>query len=190
MTRKDDGSYRLYEQEILPHLEEIYRSARALLGGGRIDEAEDLTQEVFAHAWRSIDRYQAGTNGRAWLYAILMNKVRHIYRSRSNARVIPFSSHSDGETIAESIPADPPTPTEVRDEDVLAALARLSSDHRELVLLVDTRNFTYREAAEMLELPIGTVMSRLSRARDQLRHDLVHSAAALGIDTSRGDREK
>ena len=190
MRRKEDGKYRLYEQEILPHLEEVYRSARALLAGGPPDEAEDLTQEVFAHAWRSIDRYQSGTNGRAWLYAILMNKVRHVYRRRSRGRVIPFSSYSDGEEIAESIPADPPTPVEVRDEEILAALARLSDDHRELVLLVDTRNFTYREAAEILDLPIGTVMSRLSRARSQLRRDLARAAAALGIDTSRGDREK
>src|SRR5690606_8456050 len=130
------------------------RSAHALTGGPS-DEVEDLAQEVFAQAWKSIEKYRPGSNPRAWLYAILMNKVRHVYSRRSNARVIPFSQHPD-EELAESIPAEPPVPTELRDEDVLAALQRLTDDHRELILLVDTRNFSYREAAEMLELPIGT----------------------------------
>lgn len=183
MKRKDDPTYRLYDEEILPCLEEIYRSACGLLGRSS-GEADDLVQEVFAQAWRSIDDYRPGSNARAWLYTILTNKARHVYRRRSKARVIPFSRHGD-DGLAESIPATPPVPTELRDEEVLAALGQLSDDHRELVLLVDLRNFTYREAAEMLDLPIGTVMSRLSRARRQLRGALAEAAAEHGIDTSR-----
>ncbi len=181
---------KVFEEEAIPHLQEIYRSARGLIGrGAEVSEATDLVQEVYAQAWSSFDSYRPGTNCRAWLYSILMNKARHVFRKRKSARVIPFRDHPDQE-IAEKIPSEPVVPTDITDEEVLDALDRLSNEHREIILLVDVRGFPYREAAEMLETPIGTVMSRLSRARAQLRGDLAAAAADLGLDTSRADTKK
>lgn len=156
--------------------------------GGSEGEASDLVQEVYAQAWTSFASYRPGTNCRAWLYSILLNKARHVYRRRQSARVIPFSEHA-ADDLAQNIPAEPIVPTEVTDENVLAALNRLTEEHREVVLLVDARQFAYKEAAEILDLPIGTVMSRLSRARQILRRDLAASAADYGIDTRRVDQK-
>ena len=180
----------IFEKEAIPHLQEIYRSACGLIGRSAAgSEATDLVQEVYAQAWTSFDSYRAGTNCRAWLYSILMNKARHVFRRRKSARVIPFSDHPD-EEVAENIPSEPIVPTEITDEVVLGALDRLSDEHREIVLLVDVRGFAYKEAAEILETPIGTIMSRLSRARAQLRGDLAAAAEDFGLDTSRADTRK
>lgn len=181
VRRKRSTSYDVFAKEALPFLDEIFRSARAMLGG-RDEEAKDLVQEVFAQAWTSFDAFEAGTNCRAWLYAILTNKVRHAHRRKGRARVIPLSEHVD-DRADEQLPADPVVPTELEDDTLLAALDRLGEESRETILLVDTRGFTYQEAAEILDVPIGTVMSRLARARTRLRRELAGAAAELGIET-------
>ncbi len=185
LKSKRRTSYTIFEKEALPHLDEIYRSARVMLGSARY-EAEDLVQEVFAQAWSLFDSYNAETNCRAWLYAILTNKVRHTHRRMSRAQVISFSDHPDPD-LAENIADAPPIATELDDQTILAALEKLTDEAREVILLVDTRGFAYREAAEILDVPVGTVMSRLSRARTQLRTDLATAAASIGIDTTGSD---
>jgi RNA polymerase sigma-70 factor, ECF subfamily len=164
-----------FEREVTPHLREIYRAALRLVRNPA--EAEDLTQEVFLQAWKSFDRFTRGTNARAWLYKILWNVGQQRLRKR-----IPIPLGAEGEArIAETLEAEETTPTEVKDEEVAAALEALSPEHREIVLLSDLEEFTYKEIAEILKIPIGTVMSRLARARAALRKSLRATAERAGI---------
>ena len=164
-----------FEREAEPHFREIYRAAlRAVRNPA---EAEDLTQEVFLQAWKSFDRFERGTNARAWLYKILWNVSQQRWRKK-----VPIPLGAEGEQrVAETLAAEETTPTEIKDEDVAAALEALSPEHKEIVLLSDLEEFTYREIADILKIPIGTVMSRLSRARAALRTSLRDVAERAGI---------
>ncbi len=170
---------------MLPHLEVLYRTAVRLLRGDA-DEASDLVQDTFAQAWKSFDRYQSGTNARAWLYAILMNKSRHYHRRAATRKVIPLSDHGD-DGLLDKVSSEPLSLEHIGDEGILAALDRLSDEHREVILLADVQEFSYREVAEILDIPIGTVMSRLSRGRAGLRSMLAGYAEEFGINTSKKD---
>jgi len=165
-----------FEAEAMPHLNELFRTAARLTMSRA--EAEDLVQEVFFQAWKSYDRYEAGTNCRAWLFKILFNKLDH-HRRRKYAQ---WKRTVEGdELIAETARYEPPVPQHLTDEDVLRALDRLPERHREVVLLADVEEFSYREIAGVLGVPIGTVMSRLSRARAQLRQFLADVAPEYGV---------
>jgi RNA polymerase sigma-70 factor (ECF subfamily) len=157
-ARKSD-----FEAAALPHLKEIYRTAAHLV--------QDRNE---AQAWKAFDRFQTGTNCRAWLFKILINEVRHYRRRFVTNKVVA----DDGQVIEQSVAYEPPIPEEIRDEDLLDALDGLIPELRELILLVDVNSFSYKEVAENLNLPIGTVMSRLSRARKQLRLKLADYAQA------------
>lgn len=176
-----------FEAEALPHLDELYRTAVRLLGGDRT-EAQDLVQDVFAQAWKSFDRYEPGTNCRAWLYRILINKARHYLRARYTRKVIPLSEGSGG--VPEVSGGLVPVPERISDREVLNALDRLSAEHREIVLLADVQEFSYKEIAEILEVPVGTVMSRLSRGRAVLREALADYAREYGINTMKAEKKR
>lgn len=177
-----------FEAEALPHLEELYRTAVRLLGGDRA-EAEDLVQDVFVQAWKSFDRYEPGTNCRAWLYRILMNKARHYQRRRYTRKVLSLSEHGNRDALEVSGGLSP-VPEQIDDREVLAALERLSDEHREVVLLADVQEFSYKEIAEILDVPIGTVMSRLSRGRAVLRRALALCAREHGINTMKAEKKR
>jgi RNA polymerase sigma-70 factor (ECF subfamily) len=170
---------RLFETEALPHLDVIYRTA-ARLAAGRA-EAEDLVQDVYAQAWLSFAAYEPGTNCRAWLFKILMNKLAH--QRRRKYALLKRTAEAD-ELTFERVAYVPPVEQELKDEDVLAALDRVPERFREVVLLADVEEFSYREIAEMLGVPAGTVMSRLSRGRKLLREMLAGVAAGYGIGTA------
>ena len=164
-----------FEREVYPHFREIYRAALRM--ARRPAEAEDLTQEVFLQAWRSFERFERGSNARAWLYKILWNVFQQRLRKK-----VPVPLGAEGEArLAETLAAEETTPTEVKDEDVQSALEALSPEHREIVVLSDLEEFTYKEIASILSIPIGTVMSRLSRARSALRGRLRETAEKAGI---------
>ncbi|MFI5119709.1 MAG: sigma-70 family RNA polymerase sigma factor [Thermoanaerobaculia bacterium] len=173
----------VFDREAWPHFREIYRAALRLT---RLPaEAEDLAQEVFFQAWRSFSRFERGTNCRAWLYKILWN----VNQQRSRKRV-PFTLGAEGEALlAETLAAEEPTPTEIKDEEVTAALDAISAEHRQILLLSDVEEFTYKEIASILRVPIGTVMSRLSRARAALREKVRGTAAATSIVAGRAAGE-
>jgi RNA polymerase sigma-70 factor (ECF subfamily) len=164
-----------FEREVMPHLTEIYRAA--LRSTRNPAEAEDVAQEVFLQAWKSFARYERGTNGRAWLYRILWNVTQQLRRKK---QAIPLGAEGEA-VMAETLAAPEPTPEKITDDEVARALAALSAEHREIVLLSDVEGFTYKEIAGMLSVPVGTVMSRLSRARAALRRRLSGMAVKIGI---------
>jgi len=164
-----------FDREAWPHFREITRAALRLTR--RPAEAEDLASEVFLQAWKSFAKFERGTNCRAWLYKILWN----VNQQRSRKKV-PFTLGAEGEAqLAETLAAEEPTPTEIRDEEVAAALDAISSEHKQILLLSDVEEFTYKEIAAILRVPIGTVMSRLSRARAALREKVRGTAAAINV---------
>lgn len=171
-----------FEAEAMPHLPDLYRTATRLLGGEV--RAEDVVQEVYLHAWKSFERFESGTNCRAWLYKILFHRVHHHRRKWFR---FPLFKDSDGFAEAK-LAYSPPVPEHLTDEDVLGALDRIPLDYRAVVLLVDMQEFSYKESAEILSVPLGTVMSRLSRARKLLREQLGEVAKSYGVirKTGRG----
>jgi RNA polymerase sigma-70 factor, ECF subfamily len=154
----------------LPHLNDLYRSARHTLGNE--SAAEDVVQETYLQAWRSFHRFEPGTNIRAWLFKILFHVINHHWRK--NNRLVTVAE--EDEFIFDQLTYEPPVPQELRDEDVLAALARLPENYRAVILLADVQEFAYKEIAALLNIPLGTVMSRLSRARKLLRQELADFA--------------
>lgn len=153
-----------FEAAALPYLNELYRTASRLTGNGT--EAQDIVQNVYLQAWRSFHRFELGTNCRAWLFKILLNEIRHHRRHRTNSKIL-----DDDDALADAA-SEVPVPQTLTDVDVLAALDTLPVENREVVLLADVEDFAYRQIAEILKIPLGTVMSRLSRGRRQLRMKL------------------
>jgi len=176
--RPADAEARLredFDREAWPHFREIARAALRLTR--RPAEAEDLASEVYLQAWKSFARFERGTNCRAWLYKILWN-----VNLQRNRKKVPFTLGAEGEEkLAETLAAEEPTPTEIKDEEVAAALDAISAGHRQILLLSDVEEFTYKEIAAILRVPIGTVMSRLSRARAALRDKVRGTAVAQAI---------
>jgi RNA polymerase sigma-70 factor (ECF subfamily) len=144
---------------------------------GDRERAEDVVQEVYLQAWKSFDRFEAGTNCRAWLFKILFHCVNHDRR-----RWFRFPLLKEKEEFLEAnLPAPVRVPDKLTDADILAALDRIPADFRSVVMLVDVDEFAYKDVAEILAIPIGTVMSRLSRGRKALRDQLTAVAESYGI---------
>lgn len=164
-----------FEAEAMPHMNDLYRTATRILRDP--SRAEDVLQDVFLQAWKSFDRFEPGTNCKAWLYRILFHSVNHYRRKWFRLR---FFGESD-ERFEETLTWTPPLPDTLTDGAILAALDRIPPDFKAVVLLVDVEEFAYKEVAEILQIPIGTVMSRLSRGRKLLREQLADAAHAIGI---------
>jgi RNA polymerase sigma-70 factor (ECF subfamily) len=173
-----DSAEERFEAEAMPHLNDLFRTALRLTG--ERGTAEDVMQEVFLQAWRSFDRFETGTNCRAWLYKILFHCVSHHRR-----KWFRFPVLKETEEFLEANLTQPATVGEqVTDQDILKALDEIPVEFRSVVLLVDVEEFAYREVAEILSIPIGTVMSRLSRGRGLLRKRLRDVAESYGIGKS------
>jgi RNA polymerase sigma-70 factor (ECF subfamily) len=164
-----------FEEAALPHLDDLYRTATRLLADST--KADDVVQDVYLQAWKSFHRFEVGTNCRAWLYKILFHVVHHHRRKWFNVRMVKA-----GEELLEQVAvSSEPIPEHLTDEEVLGALDRVPQDFRAVVLLVDVDEFSYKEASAILNVPIGTVMSRLSRGRKLLREQLAETAQSYGI---------
>ncbi len=164
-----------FDTVALPFMDDLFRMAlRMTRDRGR---AEDAVQETYLQAWKSFDRFEAGTNIRAWLYKVLFNCVHHQRR-----KWLRFPGVSDSEMVLEQVAASPlPAADHLTDVQILAALDDIPEDYRAVVLLVDVEEFPYKEAADILHVPIGTVMSRLSRGRKALRERLEETARSYGV---------
>ena len=164
-----------FEEAALPHLDDLYRTATRLLADST--KADDVVQDVYLQAWKSFDRFEVGTNCRAWLYKILFHVVHHHRRKWFNVRMV-----KDSEEILDQVAvSSDPILEHLTDEEILCALDRVPHDFRAVVLLVDVDEFSYKEASAILNVPIGTVMSRLSRGRKLLREQLAETAQSYGI---------
>lgn len=172
---KQENNWAAFEAEALPLMPDVFRVARWLAGDTAV--AEDLTQETFVQALKSFHRYAPDTNCRAWLITIL-------YRVNGKRRMklgqLKLVEDAE-EQIAETVAFEPPIPQEITDEDILRALKGLPEKYLSVVLLTDVEEFSYKEAADLMGLPIGTVMSRLHRGRRLLRQVLAKSARDHGI---------
>jgi RNA polymerase sigma-70 factor, ECF subfamily len=161
-----DQAWAVFEAEALPHAERLFRLA-VWLERDRA-EAEDLVQETMMQALRSFHRFQPGTNCRAWLNSILQHVRSNRRRARQRAPLVDEPFEQVGRTLA----FVPPVPQQLTDEALLGALGRIPLIYQEVILLCDVEELTYREIAEALSIPLGTVMSRLHRGRALLRSAL------------------
>lgn len=152
-----------FEQETLPHLPELRARARRLVG--RSDLADDLVQETYLLAYRARRQYRLGTNARAWLHRILGNAASAARRRERRER------HAAARLLDEHATVDPMPGMLL--EVTERAIAGLPRGAREIIRLVDLEELGYAEAADRLGVPVGTVMSRLHRARRRLRQALV-----------------
>ena len=165
-----------FEEEALGLADQVYRVARRLVGSR--EEAEDLMQETYARAFRSWQQYQPGTNLRAWLLRILTNL--NIDRGRRVQRTPDMQPLEEGdyflynrleESSAEN--ADEERVVErLSQDDIVGALSAVPHNFRDVVVLVDIGDFSYADAAQILDVPVGTVMSRLHRGRRILKREL------------------
>ena len=171
-----------FEEEALELSDQVYGVARRLVGSR--EEADDLVQETYARAFRSWRSFQPGTNLRAWLFRILTNL--NIDRGRKVQRTPDLQplEESDyflynklAESTSDGTPDERRVVERLSQNDAVTALADLPHDFRDVVLLVDLADFTYSDAAQILDIPIGTVMSRLHRGRRILKRTLADSAA-------------
>jgi RNA polymerase sigma-70 factor (ECF subfamily) len=165
-----------FEAAAMPHMHDLYRTARRVLGNQ--SEAEDVVQETYLQAWKSFHRFEPGTNIRAWMFKIMFHVINH--HRRKAYRLVTLKEEE--EFIFDQIIYEPPVPQDLRDEDVLAALDRVPEQFRDVILLADVQEFSYKEIAETLDVPIGTVMSRLNRGRKILRASLSAIAANYGFN--------
>jgi RNA polymerase sigma-70 factor (ECF subfamily) len=159
-----------FERVAMPHSRSLLRVARRLASDPAT--AEDLVQETFFRAWRSFDQFQSGTNMRAWLFRILFNAFYAQGRQISAAPIL-VSLDAPGR---ETEPQSRSETSLVEVAEISNAFEELSSEHRTVLMLAVVEGFTCREMAGILSLPIGTVMSRLSRGRRALRERLAPAA--------------
>jgi RNA polymerase sigma-70 factor, ECF subfamily len=129
---------------------------------GNVDRADDLVQETLLRAWANISSFEPGTNMSAWLFTILRNLFRSEYRKRR--REVP---DSDG-TYADTLKTQPEQNSRVEFEEFRTALNKLPADQREALILVGASGFSYEEAAEICGCAVGTIKSRVNRARTRL----------------------
>ncbi|MBO0860201.1 MAG: sigma-70 family RNA polymerase sigma factor, partial [Chloracidobacterium sp.] len=166
----------IFEAEALGFSGQLFRVALRVCRDRA--QAEDLIQETYLQAWRSFNNFEIGTNLRAWLYKILFN-VHYSEARKGRLELAPLE-----ETIMETIAYDPPTPQRLTEEEVLAAIERIPRDFQVPVVLADVEDLSYREIAEVLQIPLGTVMSRLSRGRKLLRMELANYARGAGYQVA------
>jgi RNA polymerase sigma-70 factor (ECF subfamily) len=169
-----------FEEEALDLSDQVYRVARHLAGSR--EEAEDLMQEAYARAFRSWRSFTPGTNLRAWLLRILTNL--NIDRGRKKQRTPDTQPLEEGDYFLYNKLEESNGPAQdeervverLSQDDVVSALSAVPHDFRDVVVLVDIGDFTYADAAQILDIPIGTVMSRLHRGRRILKRELAEEA--------------
>lgn len=190
----ENRKYEIFEHEFLPHINALKTFAFHLTFDE--DDANDLVQETYLKAFRFIDKYDEGTNAKAWLFKILKNAYINEYRKKSKRPTkVDFEdivSYHDGDD------AILPGYLDLREEifsnmmgdEVTISINSLPIDFRTVLLLCDVEGFTYEEISKIIDVPIGTVRSRLFRARNMLKNKLKHYAEKKGYRDIRGSKNQ
>jgi len=184
LMRDNSKKQQEFNREIIPHLDVLYNFALRLTTDP--NDAEDLVQDTIVKAFRFFSSYENGTNAKAWLFRILKNSFINNYRKTSKRpQQVDYDEVS---SYYESIRAERTDTSdlerlmfrELMDDEMSVALSRLPEDFRTVVLLCDVQNYTYEEIANMLDVPIGTIRSRLHRGRNLLKTELIDYAKKRG----------
>src|SRR5688500_6828349 len=160
-----------FEKAAMPYVDSLYNTAYRMTRNS--EDAEDLVQETYLKAYRYYDKFEEGTNFKAWLFKIMKNTFINNYRKKQQAPALSdfadieesFETQVNEDTARQAKTAEEELLENVLDEDVQKSLDKLPPDYRMVVLLADLEGFSYKEIAEILEAPVGTVMSRLYRGR-------------------------
>lgn len=175
-----------FENLITPLMDSLYHTSLRLTRNPQ--DAQDLVQEVYLRAYRFFDQFQLGTNFRAWVFRILMNTFINRYRKQKRGpktvdlEKVEYTLDSSDFTISDSnsLREGGLELQDVLDDEVKDALEKIPGEFRAVVLLADVHGLSYKEIANTLRIPLGTVMSRLSRGRRQLQKMLARYAVAQG----------
>lgn len=178
---------RIFEEEALPHLNALYNYARSISHSD--EDAEDLVQDTFMRAYRYFHQYEPGTNCKAWLFTILRNLYNTNYKKYKRT---PDKVHYDNiEAIYKNIRDDDLHPVikdpesdffdNILPDEIREAIEELPEEFRSTLILADIEDFSYKEIADIQDCPMGTVMSRLHRARNMLKKKLVDYAKDKGV---------
>lgn len=196
MSEKKSQQYydELFERELLPHIDALHTFGYHLCYDE--EQANDLVQETYLKAYRFIDKYQEGTNAKAWLFKILKNAYINEYRKKSKRptkvdfeEIVSYHD-ADNDSISGYFDLREEMFENMMGDEVTLAINSLPVEFRTVILLCDIEGFTYEEIAKIIDVPIGTVRSRLFRARNILKDKLVNYAMDLGYEDKRGARRK
>lgn len=177
----------IFDGEFMPHIDSMYNFAYRLTFDE--DDSKDLVQDTYLKAYRFINSFEQGTNAKAWLFRILKNSFINEYRKKSKQPT--KVDYQEVETYYNSDDVDYQSTTDLRAEsvkdmlgdEISNALNSLAVDFRTVIILCDLEGFTYEEMAKILDIPIGTVRSRLHRARNLLKDKLRGYAQNMGYNT-------
>ncbi|MEI7583271.1 sigma-70 family RNA polymerase sigma factor [Runella sp.] len=179
----------IFNREFMPHINSMYNFAFRLTMDE--DDANDLVQDTYLKAFRFISSFERGTNAKAWLFRILKNSFINDYRKRSKEpSKVDYQEVETTYNSEEAAEVDHTTDLRVETvqdmigDEVATALNSLPVDFRTVIILCDIEGFTYEEMAKILDIPIGTVRSRLHRARNLLKDKLRAYASSMGYDTN------
>jgi RNA polymerase sigma-70 factor (ECF subfamily) len=181
--------YADFEKEAVPHMNSVYNFALRMTGDA--DDADDLVQETFLKAFRFFDKFERGTNCKAWLFRILKNSFINDYRKQTKEP--DKVDYEDIQNFYETIKSDEigsshyehDAFTNLLDDEISKAIAKLPEDFRTVIILNDIEGFTYEEIADFVDIPVGTVRSRLHRARKMLYSQLYDYAKEKGFLVNR-----
>lgn len=176
----------IFDREFLPLLRALYNFAYRLTLDR--DDARDLVQETFLRAYRAMDSFRKGTNAKAWLFRILKNNFINDYRRKRREPVkvdyqdveYSYNAEENNRPISGELRVD--TLRNLMGDEISNALNALDEDFRAVIILCDLEDFKYEEIAEILDIPIGTVRSRLHRARNLLKEKLAQYAKEMGYN--------
>jgi RNA polymerase sigma-70 factor (ECF subfamily) len=175
-----------FEAAAMPFVDALYNTAYRMTRNS--EDAEDLVQETYLKAYRYYDKFEEGTNFKAWLFKIMKNTFINNYRKKQQAPALSdfadieesFESQVNEEATRQIKNPEEEFLEDVLDEDVQRALDKLPPDYRMVVILADLEGFSYKEIADILEVPVGTVMSRLYRGRRLLEAAMLEFAREHG----------
>lgn len=194
MDLKNKLAHERFERELLPHLEALHSFAFHL--NYNEDDAADLVQETYLKAFKFIDKFEEGTNAKAWLFKILKNAYINQYRKDSKKpsivdyeEVAVYFDEEEGQTssyfdLREEIFEN------MMGDEVSIALNTIPEEFRTVIWLCDIEGFSYEEISKIIDVPIGTVRSRLFRARNMLKEKLKNYAVSLGFKDRRSNKKK